>query len=257
MVSKMHLPEIDKYAGLNSPFHSWDPRVKTVSLGVLILAILFVNNIKLALGGLLLSLGLVLLSRIPFFFVFTHLRWVLLFCLFLLVIMPLTVEGDKLWSIGPLVFSYNGFKHALLITLRAVGIVLLIFPMFGTSRFYQSLKALQTIGVPERIVQMMMFTYRYIFVLVDELHRMMVSAYSRGFRNKGNIYTLKIVGNLVGMLFVRSFERTQRIYNAMISRGYKGHLSTIEEFKICKADFFKASVILGLAVGIIVARWIV
>lgn len=225
----MHLPEIDKYSSLKSPFHSWDPRIKIISISVLIVSIVLTPYIIGAVLGLITAIVMVLISRIPFSFIFRHLRWVFIFCIFLLIIMPLTAD--------------DGFRYAILISLRAISAVILLFPMIGTMKFDSTLKALQKLKIPNMFVQMIMFTYRYIFVLIEETRRTLVASVSRGFKKKTSVYNLKITGSIIGMLFVRSFERTERIYNAMICRGYNGKIKTLDEYVICKGDIVKAFII--------------
>lgn len=252
----MHLPEIDKYAHLRSPLHSWDPRVKLISISFLILSIVLIPNLLVASFGLIIAIVLVILSRIPVQFVFIHLRWVLLFILFFFIVMPLTVPGDEIIRLNFVNISWKGIKLASLIALRAISAVLLIFPMVGTMRFDLTIKALQRLKAPNRFIQMIMFTYRYIFVFLDQLRRMLVAARARAFKKGTNIRTLKIVSNLIGMLFIRSFERTQRIYNAMASRGYMGSLKTFDEFKLSRKDFLKACLIIAVAVTLNLLRWV-
>ena len=170
------------------------------------------------------------------------------FALFFLIVMPLTVGGDDIIRFKLITVSRKGLNLALLITLRAVSISLLIFPMIGTTKFHKSLKALQKLKVPNKLVQMIMFTYRYIFVFMTEFKRMFMAAKARLFKKKTNIFTLKITSNLTGMLFIRGFERTQSVYNAMVSRGYKGSLRILDEFKLSGMDFIKAFLIVILAV---------
>ena len=244
----MHLPEIDRYAHLKSPLHSWDPRIKLVSISCLILSIVLLPNLLLASIGLFFAVVLIFLSRVPFSFVLMHLRWVLLFVLFFFVVMPLTVPGERVVDLNFVAISYEGIELASLIALRAIGAVLLVFPMIGTMRFDLTIKALQKLKVPNKFVQLIMFTYRYIFVFLEELRRMFVAARARTFRKGTNVHTLKIVSNLIGMLFIRSFERTQRIYNAMASRGYSGDLKTLDEFELCRKDFLKAFIVIAMAV---------
>ena len=61
----MHLPEIDKFAHLKSPLHSWDARVKIVSISILILSIVLLQDLRVAFLGLILAIILVFLSKIP------------------------------------------------------------------------------------------------------------------------------------------------------------------------------------------------
>ncbi len=250
----MHLPEIDRYAYLDSPFHSWDPRVKLISISILLISIVSIDNLLMAVFGLSIAIVLVILSKIPLHFVFIHLRWALLFILFFFIVMPLTVGGEKEISFYFVNISLRGLKLAALIGLRAISAVLLIFPMIGTTRFNLTIKALQKLKVPGKIVQLIMFAYRYIFVLLEEIRRMTTAAESRLFKKKTDFYTLGVTGNLMGMLFVRGLERTRNVYNAMVSRGYKGSLKTWDKFQLSKADFLKAAAIIIPAIALNVTR---
>jgi cobalt/nickel transport system permease protein len=252
---RMHLPEIDKFAHLKSPLHSWDPRIKIISISVLILSIVLLQDLRVAFLGLALAIILVFLSKIPFSFVFVHLRWVLFFVLALFIIISLTVPGNLLVRLSFLSISREGFKLSLLISLRAISAALLIFPMIGTTRFNLTLKALQKIKIPDRIIQLLMFTYRYIFLFLDEEKRIFIGANSRGWVRKTNLSSLKTMGNLVGMLLVHSFERTERIRDAMVSRGYNGRLKILDEFTLSPKDFIKASLIIALALLLNLFRW--
>jgi len=127
--------------------------------------------------------------------------------------------------------------------------------MIGTTRFNLTLKALQKIKIPERLIQLFMFTYRYIFLLMDEEKRIFIAASSRGWVKRTNFSTLRIMGNLVGMLLVRSFERTEHIRDAMLSRGYNGRLNILDEFSLSPGDFIKASLIIAGALALNLSRW--
>lgn len=243
----MHLPEIDKFAHLKSPFHSWDARVKLISISILILSIVLLKDIRVAFLGLVLASILVFLSKIPFSFVFLHLKWVLFFVLALFVVISLTVPGKLLVKLSFLSISWEGIELSLLISLRAISAVLLIFPMLGTTRFNLTLKALQKIKIPDKLIQLLMFTYRYIFLFLDEEKRVFIGAHSRGWVRKTNLSSLRTMANLVGMLLVHSFERTERIRDAMVSRGYNGRLKVLDEFTLSAKDFIKASLIIAVA----------
>ncbi|MFH1507191.1 MAG: cobalt ECF transporter T component CbiQ [Candidatus Omnitrophota bacterium] len=247
-LKKMHLPEIDKYSYLKSVFHSWDPRLKLISFSLLILSIALISDILPACAGFILAIIFVLLSRIPVYFVLRNLKWVVFFALTFFIIIPLTVPGEILIRVGFLNISRQGIRLAFLIALRAISICMLIFPMIGTMRFHVTLKALSRLGIPDKLIQMIMFTYRYIFVFIEEVRRLLIASQARLFRKRTNVFTLRITGNLIGMLFIRGFERTQCVYNAMASRGYKGNLQILDEFKRSGWDFVKACLIMTAAI---------
>jgi cobalt/nickel transport system permease protein len=231
-----HHPEIDKYAGLSSPIHNWDPRAKLVAILVLIVAIVLIPDLKIALIGLAIALTLAVITRIPFSFMLNHLKWVIIFIVPLFVIVSLTPSG--------------GIERAALISVRALAAIILIFPMIGTMRFDTTIKALEKLRIPSKLVQMIMFTYRYIFVLTSEVQRMFTSLNSRGFHKRTSLYTLSTMGKLLGMMFVRSHERSERVFNAMVSRGYEGNLKTLVDFELHTADILKAAILIAIAVAL-------
>ncbi len=231
-----HHPEIDRYAGLSSPIHNWDPRAKLIAILVLIVAIVLIPDLKIALIGLAIALALVFISRIPFSFMLKHLIGVTMFIFPLFVIISLTPSG--------------GIERASLIAVRALAAVILIFPMIGTMKFETTIKALERLKIPSKLVQMIMFTYRYIFVFAGEVQRMFTSITSRGFRKRTSLYTLSTIGKLIAMLFIRSYDRSERVFNAMVSRGYEGNLKTLVDFEMHTSDVLKATILIAIAVSL-------
>lgn len=250
-------PDIDRYWRLESPIHSWDPRLKILTLIILAFSISSVNHISTAFGCLFISILILQLTKIPFSFSLKRLAAVTMFVGPFFLIMPLTVKaqsGDTIYFFTHLKFleiNTRGLLLAAKVYLKAVSIVLLTVPMFGTNRFDISIKALERLKVPNSIIQMLLFSYRYIFVFLSELKRMSLAMKLRKFSPATNFHTLRTYGNFLGTLLVRSFERTEEVYHAMLSRGYKGILKIRFEYRAKAADFFKSSLIFMAIFGII------
>ena len=250
----MHLPEIDKYSYIPSFFSSWNPPLKLLGGGFLIIIFSLLSNIYLCLLSLGLSLFFFFISKLPFSFLFKQLRWLLLLLIFFLIILPLTVEGES-FNWGLLTFSKQGLNLAFLISLRALSIFILLVVILGTTKFNTVLKALGTLKVPNKFIQMVMFTYRYIFLFWEELRRVTISAKSRLFKERTDYFTFKIFANLVGILFIRGWERTQEVYQAMLSRGYKGKIESLEEFKFGLPDILKTFLLGSVGLSLIILNW--
>ena len=244
----MYYLEIDRFADMRSPIHVWDPRVKIPTLLFMAFTLGLLKDIRLAVMGLCFSIGLLAMSRIPISFVLRRLRWVFLFLTPFVLIMPLTVPGRDIWRYSFLSPSYEGLSLASLIFLKAISIVLLVFPMFGTAPFHTSMKALERLRFPARFVQIILFTYRYIFVFFEEIRRTNNAAKTRGFEVKTRWHTFRTLGNFIGVLLVRSFERTERLYNAMISRGYTGKLVTLSNFRMTPWDSVKGAAVVSICI---------
>ncbi len=231
--------DIDQFHTSDSPIHRWDPRLKVVSLVILMFCFAAVQNIPSAILSLGISALFVKVSGIPFEFVFKRIKGVLLFLGPFMLIMPFTASGPFL-DLGLFSISLRGVRFAALVICRGVAIVSLLFPIVSTARFDVTLKSLEKLKVPSKITQMFLFTYRYIFVFASELSRMNTAMRARCFRPGTNIFTLQTYGNFVGVLLVRSFERTEEVFNAMISRGYKGELKTKYPYSIKPSCVLKA-----------------
>jgi cobalt/nickel transport system permease protein len=103
----MYHLEIDRFADMRSPVHTWDPRVKIPALLIMAFTIGLLKDIRLAAIGLGSSIGLVIISRIPISFVLRRLRWVFAFLAPFVLIMPFTVSGRDVWRFSFLSASYK------------------------------------------------------------------------------------------------------------------------------------------------------
>lgn len=243
--------DIDRYAHVESPIQRWDPRIKTVALGLLIIAIALIKTIPMAVLGLLLAVTILTISALPIRFISHGIGFILVFLLPFFLIMPLTYPGEAAFYILGLPFAWEGLRIATLIFIKALSIVVVSFALFGSSRFDVSMIALQRLKCPRMVVQMLLFTYRYTFVFLDEMRRMYTSMRVRGFVARADRRTMKVFGHFVGTLLVHSFERTERVYKAMLSKGYQGELHSMVTFQSNATDYIKATVVIALAAALV------
>jgi len=246
----MNYPDIDRYANLNSAVHRIEPRIKIISFGILIVSAVFAGGIQAALFFLATAVLILLASRLPVRFILKRVKVICVFVVPILILMPLTVPGTPLASFGPLVVSEEGLSFAVLVAVRSVAAILLVVTMLGTQRFDTTLKALSMLYVPGIIIQMLLFTYRYIFVMIDEFLRIWSSMRAKGFKFSFSRHGFTMMGNLIGMLLIKSYERAERVYQAMISKGYTGDPVTFSSFRIRPADCLFCAVAATAAVMI-------
>lgn len=243
--------DIDRYAHVASPIQRWDPRIKTVALGFLIISIALLKSLPIAVAALTLAVIILGISALPMHFVSHGLAFIVVFLLPFFLIMPLTYPGDAAFYVLGLPFAWEGFRLAALIFMKALAIVIVSFSLFGSSRFDVSMIALQQLKCPRIIVQMLLFTYRYTFVFLDEMRRMYTSMRVRGFVARTDRRTMQVFGHFVGTLLVHSFERTERVYKAMLSKGYQGELHSMVTFRSTKTDYVKAAVVVAIAIFLV------
>jgi cobalt/nickel transport system permease protein len=111
----------------------------------------------------------------------------------------------------------------------------------ATTHFLDVLRALRALRLPNIMVAIMSFMYRYLFILVDEAQRLLRARACRSAAPEGNgggrvLWRAKVTGQLVGTLFLRSFERSERVYVAMLSRGYAGELRSLRAAVLPRRD---------------------
>jgi cobalt/nickel transport system permease protein len=124
--------------------------------------------------------------------------------------------------------------------------------LVATTRFPDIVHALEHLRVPSILTTIIAFLYRYLFVLGDEVFRLMRARESRsaaldvsGARSgRSAVWRARVAGHMAGQLFLRSYERSDRVYNAMLARGYKGHLQTINPHELRRRDYMTAALAL-------------
>jgi cobalt/nickel transport system permease protein len=105
------------------------------------------------------------------------------------------------------------------------------------------------LGIPEVFVSQLLFLYRYLFVLMEETMRMIRARHLRSFGKKGHGMGVSI--SLISMLFIRTVERAERVYYAMLSRGYIGIIYPAKKYSLKINDFL---CIFGLIIIFIILR---
>ncbi|NNK01397.1 MAG: cobalt ECF transporter T component CbiQ [Desulfatitalea sp.] len=248
------VPPVDTAAG-STLFHRWDVRCKLITILVYSFMITALTQVTMALAALGLSCLALVAARASPTRVLLRLLAIAGFVSMFLVIMPFTAPvrvGDTVIVFGRLDwlgFNLRGLVLAVTITIKAVAITLLMEPLLATAPLPVTLHGLAKLGVPEMIGQMLLLSYRYLHVFRHEARRMAAGMQVRGFRKRTDLATLKAVANFLGMLFVRSFERTERVFDAMRARGYRGRFPEPVELRLKRRDVILAGgwLVLGIA----------
>jgi cobalt/nickel transport system ATP-binding protein len=212
---------IDEYAGLESPIHRWDPRQKLIALVALIFAFSFVRDLRLVPLMALITAGLYALARLPVSFLVTRLRYPGYFMLIMAVILPFFAGETVIVQAGPLALREEGLREFALIAGRFACILTVGLVLFGTAPFLAMVKAMRSLGLPAILADMTLLAFRYVYEIGDTLVRMETAMRLRGFRaRRFSLGGLATLAALAGSLLVRSFEQSERVYNAMRLRGY-------------------------------------
>ena len=240
------IPSIDSFGDDDSLFHTWDPRIKIIVLFVYCFIVVSLNTVSSSLVALVISFMAVVVSRLPLKRIIIRLRAMSGFLMMFLIILPLTSQqrpSESLLVIAEiewLTFHSFGFFLALKVVLKACAVALMMEPIFATAPLSKTLYGLSRIGIPMPVCQMIILCHRYSHVFMNEMKRMYMGMRLRGLHNKAHITVFNTFGNFFGMLFVRSFDRTQRVYDAMICRGYDGSIRSSIHLKSTLTDWGKA-----------------
>ena len=251
------LNELGAAAAGNSPLHRWEPRCKLAALLGFALCSVSLTSPWLVLVALLAAVASQILSDLPWQRPWHRLQAISGFLVMLLVVLPLTAAvhpGDILLRFAGLPgldVNVRGLKLALLIAGKAWTVALLVEPMLATATPAATLTGLQQLGLPRRAGSLLLISYRYLFVFRDEAARMRTGMQGRGFRPQLSCSGLRDLGNFLGMLLVRSYERTERVQQAMLARGFSGTLPQSEKIPALLADRLATTLVLALGLALL------
>lgn len=221
-----------------------DARIKLVGLLALIISTVASESLPFLLFLLIFSFILAPLSKISLRTLIGRFLFIPLFAFIISLPQFFLMEGDTLFVISflsiTLQATYQGLFYLLLFNLRVTTSVSFLTLLILTTEFSEIMAALRWYKVPSTILQIIKFTYRYIFLLFSELHRMLLAREAKMLTKKSFRETWGELSQLIGNLFIRTLEKGEKVYLAALGRGFKGEYESYPiERKIQKeAGFF-------------------
>jgi len=205
----------------HSLVHRLPAHVKVVALlTFMLLVVATPQDWYLAYAGFLaLLLGVIAVSRVPPTYLLKRMVVEVPFVAFA-VLMPFIATGPRTSVLG-LSVSESGLMSAWALLAKGTLGVLASLILAATTEPRHLLAGLERLRVPNLLVQIMGFMVRYLDVVTDEMHRMKIARESRGFSAR-NVRHWPVLARSAGALFIRSYERGERVHLAMLSRGYTG-----------------------------------
>ncbi|WPL16402.1 cobalt transport protein CbiQ [Thiorhodovibrio winogradskyi] len=228
-----------------------DPRALVIA--TLLFALITLSLDSLVTAGLALALavmtvmlaGLTLRELIWRLLVFESLMLVLLLTL------PFSVPGDRLFALGPMTATQAGVTLAALIVLKAHAVALAVMGMLSRLEPAVLGHALARLGLPNRLAHLLLLTLRQIALLHQEFSRLRLAMRARGFVARSNRHTWTSYGQLIGMLLVRSLHRARRIEAAMRCRGFRGRFYLLDSSRWRAADTLSLLGLLVMLAGLL------
>lgn len=231
---------LDHHREGNSLVHRMDPRLKMILLIVYIFLVVttgYARRSDFILYSLL-PTGLILLTGIsPLHFLgkFARLYPMIFLITFLIPFFP--DNGSRVHHVMGLAIYDSGLQKFLLINMKSTLALLMSIVLIATTDFNQLLKGLEKLKVPALMIMILSFMYRFIFLLIDEAEKMQMSFQSRYIRLSLPV-RLRIIAQQIGMLFIRTYERGERVALAMESRGFNGKIYTLNELRWRRIDSY-------------------
>ena len=227
---------LDRYREGTSLIHRLDPRLKLLATLAFVLAttttppgswLAFVPLAALALSA-------IVSAEVPLTEALKRSTIALPFAGMVALSLPFTRSGEVLWSwtvLGwPLTVTDEGVQLFVAVVVKAWLSVMFSGLLVATTPFPDLLKAMRLLRVPAVLTATISFMYRYLFVLTDEAMRLQTA---RAARSAGSGRTVwwraRVLGGMIGSLFIRSYERGERVYAAMLSRGFAGEVRSLTD----------------------------
>jgi cobalt/nickel transport system permease protein len=233
-----------------SPIHRLDPRAKIAGLaGITVVAVSTPLRAWPAFVACALVLAAVAaLARLGTRVVWTRVRVILPLVVFVAAFVPFARDGAQV-TVGPLSLSEAGLATFALVTAKAtIGAVSAVL-LSATTSFPDILHGLERLRMPRLLTVIAAFMYRYLFVIADEARRMRAALAARAYRPRhlGHVVAL---GRMLTALFLRSYERGERVYLAMLARGYTGTMPRLAVLAFRRADVVFVATLAALLVPV-------
>jgi cobalt/nickel transport system permease protein len=221
----LHHVIVDRWSQGNGPLHRRDPRAKAAVLLVFLVVVATTHRhlAPVATGWLAGLAVMVWWTGLPVLALLARAALVLPFSLAFAIVSWLAGDAER--AIALLVKSY----------LSSAAVLLLV----STTPLPKLLHGLERMGVPQFLLTVGQFLFRYLFVISEEAQHMRTAAASRAAsvsRILTNGSRFRAAGGALAVLFTRSFGRAEQIHQAMLSRGFEGHFQPLHQLRFGAGD---------------------
>lgn len=212
--------------------HRLDPRAKLIAMiGAVVLIVLTppAAVISFACYAVILF-SLLLVARVPLAFALMRLLTVLPCILLVAISIPFVKQGEVAgsftrgaWHVS---VTHEGIALFWSVLVKSALSLLCMVVLSATTRFDRMLRGLEMLHVPRLLIMILSFMYRYLFLISDDLMRMLRAKSARG-PGGAPLLQMRTMAGMLGTLFVRAYERAERVYCAMCSRGFDGSMAAV------------------------------
>jgi cobalt/nickel transport system permease protein len=233
------------YVHEHSPFHRLVPEVKIAAAVGMITCVAITPRQEMWAFALYAVIVMVLISisRVSPLFVLARLAAVAPFVIFALFI-PFIGTGDTttLWGIE---LSIDGLWATWNIIIKAVLGASISIVLTATTEVPDIIRGLGVLRVPALFTSIATFMIRYLELITEELGRMRVAMTARGYDPRW-LYQARPIATSAGAMFVRSYERSERIHSAMLARGFTGEMPIFDRRRAGAVEWASAALLVGV-----------
>lgn len=226
----------------HSPVHRLAPEAKVVAVFAFVVAVALTPREALwvfAVDALVL-LAVARLARVPYRFLFTRMLVVLPFVLFALLL-PFIAEGDRTTVLGVSVAVEGLWGMATILSRSLLGVAASVL-LAATTEVPRILRGLERLRIPPVLTAIAAFMLRYLEVIAGELGRMRRAMTARGYDPRW-LWQARPIAASAGALFIRSYERGERVHAAMLARGWDGQMPDLVDDRATAGDWGRAALL--------------
>lgn len=234
----------------------FDPRVRVVGLLALVIAVIACHRVEIIAGILVIAVVIAIASRVSLASLAKRVWLVVLGFTGLIALPALFITpGEPVFRLPlqSLSISAQGLRTAALLILRAETAATFTIVLVLCTPWTHILRALRSLYLPAEVVVMLAMTHRYVHLLIETANQMFESRQSRAVGVLSGAQQRKMAAGTAGVLLNKSIELSHEVYLAMLSRGFRGDVRLLNDFRMRPRDY--AGLAAFIAVGF-AAVWI-
>lgn len=231
-----------KLIGVSAWALSWEARAKLIAVIIFIFGVISLNTASFAFVAFSISVIAALWMGLSVFFLLK--RYLIIAPFLLVMTVPLLLGGGF-----PIALDRVSF--ASLIVLKAITCMTVVTILLHTQSIDDFMDSLAHLRVPPIVITILLLSYRYVFLFFDDIQKMQLAARSRFFSGRITLRNLKIYGQLMGGLLLKSLDRAENVYQAMTARCFNGTLRVRDARRLNRWDIFKTGASFSIIIVLI------
>lgn len=239
------------FAKGDSFIHKLDPVIRIIAAVMLSFCTAVCDNLHIV--GFYLGFAIVLAAaaRLNIKELIGRLKPLIWFVLMVWILLPLTFGGEIVYQYSFIKVSLSGLIFSAKISIKSVTIILIFITLINTMTVASLGHGLHRLYLPDKLVFLFLMSYRYVAVFEQEYKRLLRAARFRGFNPGTNLHSYKTFAYLAGMLFVRASLRANRVYQAMICRGFNRKFYTLDIYQPTRSNLVFFICVIAASAGLI------